>query len=337
MKRLFLLFCVSCSALIMVQGQPITRIAFGSCSEETNPNQLWDDIVKTKPQLWIWLGDIVYADSKPNGQPKGSYASMYAMQKSFPAYQQLLTTCPVIGTWDDHDYGINDGGKFHPKKQESKEALLNFLDIPTNSELRSREGVYNAYTYGEGNRKVKVILLDTRSFRDTLVNSTEKGVRYEINRIGDVLGEAQWRWLENELTDSDAAIHIIGTSIQFIAEEQGFEKWANFPVARERMIALLSKTKPSNTIMISGDRHIAEISKMKIPGWNYELYDFTSSGLTHTWSTVWEEANKYRVGELIIQKNFGLIEIDWKKRKPRLTLTVRGSNQSTYATYQVTF
>lgn len=337
MKRFAFLFYILSSVMVMAQSQPITRIAFGSCSEETNPNQLWNDIVKTKPQLWIWLGDIVYADSKVNGQPKGSLKSLYEKQKSFKGYQELLNSCPVIGTWDDHDYGINDGGKFYSRKQESKEALLHFLDIPANSEMRTREGVYNSYRYGEGKQKVKVILLDTRSFRDTLINSTEKGVRYQINTAGDVLGESQWSWLEHELTNSDAAIHIIGTSIQFVVEEQGFEKWANFPAARERMIALLSKTKPNNTIMISGDRHIAELSKMKIPGWKNELYDFTSSGLTHTWSTVWEEVNKYRVGELIIEKNFGVIEIDWKSKRPLLTLTVRGLNQSTYATYQVRF
>ena len=80
-----------------------------------------------------------------------------------------------------------------------------------------------------------------------------------------MLGETQWLWLEKELRESDAALHIIGSSIQFVAEDHGYEKWANFPAARERFIQLLGRIKPTNTFIISGDRHIAEISKLKIP------------------------------------------------------------------------
>lgn len=178
---------------------------------------------------------------------------------------------------------------------------------------------------------MKVILLDARSFRDTLYASSTSGMRYQINPTGDMLGEEQWRWLEAQLTHSDAAIHIIGTGVQFIATDQGYEKWANFPSARQRMIDLLAKTKPRNTMIISGDRHIAEISKMKIPGWRNELYDFTSSGLTHTWDDTREELNRHRVGPLIIQKNFGVIEIDWRGRQPAVSMKVLGNNGVTYS------
>ena len=25
-------------------------------------------------------------------------------------WQKLKKTCPILATWDDHDYGVNDGG-----------------------------------------------------------------------------------------------------------------------------------------------------------------------------------------------------------------------------------
>lgn len=331
----FLLILLFSAVHVILVAQPLTRIAFGSCSEETNSEQMWTDVLTTQPQLWIWLGDIIYADSQPEGKPKGSMRELYAQQKAHPGYQKLLKNATITGVWDDHDYGVNDGGKFYAHKKESKEALLEFLDTPPQDPVRSHEGVYSAHTYGQGKQKVKVILLDTRYFRDTLYASGKPGIRYEINPQGDVLGEEQWSWLERELTNSDAAIHIIGTGTQFIANDHGFEKWGNFPRARQRMIELLSRTKPNNTLFISGDRHIAEVSKMKIPGWKNELYDFTSSGLTHTWTTPWEEPNQYRVGELIIQKNFGLIEIDWRKSK--IIFKVMGYHQSTYATHTLPF
>ncbi len=103
-----------------------------------------------------------------------------------------MATCPIIGTWDDHDYGINDGGKDFPKKKESKELMLSFLDVPAGDPMRKHEGVYSSHTYGSGKQKVKVILLDTRYFRDPLKESTAPNTRYTPSDTGDFLGEEQW-------------------------------------------------------------------------------------------------------------------------------------------------
>jgi len=303
---------------------PLTRIAFGSCSRD-ELKQLWPDVVAQKPQLWIWGGDNIYGDS----HDASVLRSKYDAQKREAGYQALLSTCPVIGTWDDHDYGVNDGGKFFSKKEESKAELLRFLDVPANDPVRSHPGVYTAYTYGTGKQKIKVLLLDTRAFRDTLVASSTKGKRYDPNPTGDVLGEAQWKWLERELTRSDAAVHLIVSSIQFLSGEHGFECWGNFPKARQKMIDLLSSTKPKLTIILSGDRHIAEFSKMTVPGLSYPLYDFTSSGLTHTVSKEvrdFQEPNIYRVGKRVAEKNFGLVLINWSGKKPKVTMEIRGEN-----------
>ncbi|MFN3939545.1 MAG: alkaline phosphatase D family protein, partial [Chitinophagales bacterium] len=88
---------------------------------------------------------------------------------------------------------------------------------------------------------------------------------YLPNTSGDILGEAQWQWLENELKNSTADVHIICTSIQIIPEQHRFEKWSNFPKARERMFALVQRYKPGQVVFISGDRHIAEVSAMSLP------------------------------------------------------------------------
>jgi alkaline phosphatase D len=319
--KLYFLLCISfLNATVAVgQNSALTRIAFGSCSKD-GEQQLWKEVIDQKAQLWIWLGDNIYGDS----QDTAVLRAKYKRQKSNPDYQQLLKTMPVIGTWDDHDYGVNDGGKFNSKKKVIKETLLEFLGVPPSARVRKHEGVYSSHIYGNGDKKVKVILLDTRYFRDTLLASTVKGKRYNVNDTGDILGEQQWQWLEDELTESDAAIHIIGSSIQLVAEEQGFEKWANFPAARDRFFYLLKKTQPINTFVISGDRHMAEISKTDVTGLTYPLYDFTASGLTHTWNVEVEESNRHRVGVNIIRKNFGMIIIDWAKVSPTITFEIWG-------------
>ena len=308
-------------------------IAFGSCARQTSNTQLWQEILDKKPNVWMWIGDNVYADT----HNMDSLRSAYNKQKSHPDYLQLLKKTKVIGTWDDHDYGINDGGKFFSRKNESKEELLRFLDVPIHADVRNHSGVYQSFIFGEAEQSTKIILLDTRYFRDTLAKSVTKGKRYEENKKGDILGEEQWVWLEKELTNSKANLHIIASSFQFLANEHGFEKWGNFPKARKRMFTLLQKVKPNNTLFVSGDRHIAEFSKIKLPGLSYTLYDFTSSGLTHTWNDPWIEQNKLRVGNLIIEKNYGLISVQWQNQKPFVTMQVLGQNNQLLAEVKTDF
>jgi alkaline phosphatase D len=62
----------------------------------------------------------------------------------------------VIGTWDDHDFGLNDAGKELEGKQTSQKLMLDFLDEPLDSPRRRQEGVYTSYTYGPAGKQIKV-------------------------------------------------------------------------------------------------------------------------------------------------------------------------------------
>lgn len=308
--------------MVLAAIQPLNaqRIAFGSCSRHNSENQLWTEINNLNPDIWIWAGDNIYADTHDMEKMR----EMYLQQKSRAGYKQLSQKSVIYGTWDDHDYGVNDGGRFFSGKKESKNQLLSFLNVPEEAEVRNHEGVYQSYTTGKGKKKIKIILLDTRYFRDTLMASASNEKRYEINPDGDILGEAQWSWLEKEFTNSDAKLHVVVSSIQFIANDHGFEKWGNFPKARQRMFDLLTKVKPSFTFFISGDRHMAEISKVELSGLPYQLFDITSSGLTHTWTIAGTEKNTARTGPLIVERNFGVIDVSWKKNMPMVNVRLVG-------------
>lgn len=312
--------------LLEKQKLPVTKslqtIAFGSCNRVEKDQNMWSAILQNQPDLWIWLGDNIYADTDDMLAMK----NMYLQQKYHPEYHRFKQATPVIGIWDDHDYGVNDGDKNYPYKKESQQLLLDFLDVPAKAPVRSQEGAYQTFTFGPKGQRVKIILLDGRYFRDELVpGPIGSGIRYAPNPQGDMLGEAQWKWLETELRQSDAQVHIIGCGIQFIPEEQKYEKWANFPAARARLLQLIDAIQPLNTLLISGDRHIAELSKITLPASGKPLFELTSSGLTHTWSlgSTYEE-NIYRIGGLFVARNFGLIYIDWSKPTPTLEVEIRG-------------
>ncbi len=323
------IFIAKTTLTAQVSGtQPLTRIAFGSCNRENKPQPMWEYIVQNKPQLWIWLGDNVYGDTHQMDVLK----QKYDRQKNNLAYQKLTASTPVIGVWDDHDFGINDGGKAFPKKKESQQLMLDFLGEPADSERRRREGAYTSYRYGPKGKQLKVILLDARYFRDTL---QKKGDAYLFNETGSILGESQWQWLEKELQNSEAAIHLIASGIQMIPREHRFEKWANFPKERERLLKLIASTKAKGVILLSGDRHIAEISRYTDKSISYPVYEVTASGLTHAADDNRGEPNKYRVGKLINVLNFGLMTIDWENLKIRMQ--VRGLDNKLLTEEQVTF
>jgi len=65
---------------------------------------------------------------------------------------------------------------------------------------------------------------------------------------------------------------------------------------------------------------------MEVPGLSYPLYDFTSSGLTHTWGMYWDEPNQYRIDSLIAFENYGIIKLNWQEGGPSALLEVRGDD-----------
>lgn len=320
------LFAFNASA----QQNSTFTIAFGSCNRQNSPQPIWDAIGKDKPNLWLWLGDNIYGDTDDMRVMK----EKYDLQLNNAGYKNFVLNTKVMGTWDDHDFGRNDAGIGYPHKKESQQLALDFLNVSKESPLRKIEGLYSANTYKVGAKTVKVILLDGRYHRDTLMKDANRN--YIPNTNGDILGEAQWKWLAKELK-SKADVYIIGSGIQVLSAEHPYEKWANFPVARQKLLDLLVKSKVKGAILLSGDRHIGEFSKMQVQGLNFPLFDVTSSGLTHSATNNTGEANQYRVGPLVNQKHYGLMELSNNGDKLSIKIQLKGIETPVYHTEEISF
>ena len=294
-------------------------IAFGSCDNQKIKNELWPAIDQNHPSVWIWGGDNVYSDTEDMKVLENNYN----IQKQDTDYLNFIKDKIILGTWDDHDFGANDGGENYPFKKESQQLLLDFLDTPKNVVERKRDGVYKSKTFSVSKNKVKFIVLDTRFFRTELT----KGIgskRFHPNKYGEgtMLGEAQWKWLEKELQSSDAQFNVIVSSIQFLSNKHGFEAWANFPHEIDKLEQLIVSSKAKGTFIISGDRHIATFSSKDVSGLSYPLVDFTSSGLTHIYTNFSGEENPFVKGEVIKEINFGLLKFDFNNNK--VIMEIRG-------------
>ncbi len=325
------------ASLAMAEETEISRLAFGSCAKQNRPQPIWQAVVETKPQAFVFLGDNIYGDTEDMQELRAKYQLL----GNQAGYQKLKATCPIWATWDDHDYGKNDAGADYVKKRESQQVFLDFFNAPKDDERRTREGVYSSRVIGPKGRRVQILLLDTRYFRSPLKKGkrpSEPGDGYrgiyvpDTNPQATVLGEAQWQWLEQQL-QLPAELRVIGSSVQVIADEHGWEMWGNFPKERNRLFSLIKKTKANGVIFLSGDRHLAEIARIPAdhplsPG--YPLYDVTSSSLntpsgnfTKAGTRFSNEINTHRVGLTYFDTNFGTIHIDWNQQDPLVRIQVR--------------
>lgn len=299
------------------------RIAFGSCGHQDKPLSILKDIAKTKPDYFIFLGDNIYGDTRDMNLLAAKYQQL-GKNKNFKALRKKTN---ILATWDDHDFGENDAGKYYPKKQESKELFLDFFKEPKKSERRTREGIYTSCMIKHKKMLVQIILLDCRTFRSDLrvydpTYSVDTIFRHQLDYLPIVdedstfLGKEQWYWITGELRKK-ADVRIIASSTQFGISFNGYEAWANFPYERERMLDVINKTRANGVIFISGDVHYGELSKY-FSAQSYPIFDLTSSGLTQTWNFATPNSN--RIDGPIMENNYGVLTINPKDQKVRMQL-----------------
>ena len=332
-------------ATVAITPDPTTRLAFASCKDGTGESSNfagrgidfdWSVITERRPHAFVWGGDSIYGDAYlaprkppgwlrfvlpdvPYGKTKFKPAtpahlhSLYSELKSEPGYAELrANVSAVLGTWDDHDYGVNDGDKTYEYRAESKEEFLDFLDAAPADARRARGtdvGVYGSTLLdgGDPERSILVVALDMRYSKDPY-----------SQRKGDFLGEEQWAWLEATLNASTARVHVIVSSLQLLptGRESVSECWNDFPNSRDRLLRTLIKHRTRSPVVVSGDVHYAELMEARCgdsdaadltsahpllrklgkrlglgPGgfglssikYGSTFVELTTSGLTHSW------------------------------------------------------
>jgi hypothetical protein len=234
---------------------------------------LWPAILDRHAAAFVWAGDAIYGDEK-NGAggvipatPVKLAADYQGMLTDNPGYQGLVQASSyngnsnsnnqggttILGTWDDHDFGVDNGDRTYPHKVESAKLFVDFLERSNplyNAQeqfrlMRQRadagDGVYGVMAFdfaanGGGDEEVhQVRLTDEQAGIDPSVPMvpplSDKSVAIFLIDVrshktpwnhseeatdyeGDFLGEKQWEWLEASLGRSTAAVNIVVTGLQ---------------------------------------------------------------------------------------------------------------------------
>lgn len=301
----------------------LTRIIFASCAQQREDQSIWNVIAAEDPDLVLYMGDNVYGDVRSEDPALPELKAAYMRLAGSEPFSRVRATAPVLTVWDDHDYGLGDGGGDYQHKERS-EALFDYVwALPEGDPRRIRPGVYGSWMVGgEDGRRVQVIMLDTRFFRSPLKRTDEYGAHGKERYLPDpdpaktMLGEAQWAWLEAELK-RPADLRLLVSSIQVIADGHGWEAWKMLPLERERLYRLIDDIDPNGLVILSGDRHSAALYR-KDGVADYPLFEATSSSLNLP-ASVWRaesgetyvEPGPNRISDMYYETNYGLIEIDW--------------------------
>lgn len=296
------------------------HIGFGSCLHQDKESPILTQWEKESFDLILLLGDNIYADSLVATEKIPAYKKQFER----PEWKSIRSQSQILAVWDDHDYGINDSGGEYLDKEKSREIFISQMGslMPQGQRFGTKEGkgIFHSYFLTFKEKKVHIVIPDTRFFRSPLKRKfwsyfTGKS-QYSPNEDDEatLLGEEQWTWLEEEL-NKPSDLLVFASGIQVIPTEQPFEKWGNFPKERDRLFRLLDSAKTSDLVILSGDRHIAEIYEYRFSD-KRKFIEITSSSLNLPLPFLpLEYDSEYKLGSAFKHENYGSLLIQLKEGK----------------------
>ena len=263
---------------ILINGKPINakgviktvnsktlRIAFGSCPHRwgLGRREIWDQILARGNKALLIYGDIAVQDRMFHF---GLHRFDYFMRDQHAAWSKLEANLPVYANWDDHDFMSND----QPKNGSDvhKEGRVGIRKIFKDS--------WNNPQYGFGDEGGGIFLRTRIGPADVIMSDG----RYFRGIEGPLLGEAQMKWLEEQLLDCKGPFIILsGGCMWSDAKGKGKDSWGLYDKeGREKIFQLIEKHKIPGVLLVSGDWHGARVYRIDRPS-GYAFYEFEPASL----------------------------------------------------------
>ena len=119
-------------------NQEILTLGFGSCLHQDRSMAILKTIEKKELDLFMFIGDNVYGDQEDGELDK----LIRTYKKQYKNLENFLNKVETEFIWDDHDFGLNDGGSNYRYKDKAKDLFLKTWQIPDNDPRRLRDGLY---------------------------------------------------------------------------------------------------------------------------------------------------------------------------------------------------
>jgi phosphodiesterase/alkaline phosphatase D-like protein len=232
----------------------------GSCASTGSNGAVFDTIRELDPLFHVVTGDFFYANIAVNDP--SLYVDAFTRTVGSPAQSALYRDAPVVYTWDDHDYGPNNGDFSSPSREA---AQATYRSLVPHYPLSAGDGsgpIYQAFTVG----RVRFIVTDTRSERSP---STAPD-----NEAKTMLGAEQKQWLKNQLSSANGIYPVIVwvNGPPWIGEaSDGADSWAGYSTERREIADFIAGQRIEGLMMLSGDAHMLAVD-------NGSNSDYSSEG-----------------------------------------------------------
>lgn len=243
-------------------------------------------------------------DDHDYGQNNGDGTFVYKNQSALEFLRftgQYYNSNDVMVQRAKHGNGVYGVKVFDFDQQQNGHLLLSDQDANIDPDVIGYDIPIQEKEIKE--QRVAIFVLDVRSNRTPWGEGFDKWKR---NYQGDFLGETQWKWFESALKNSDADVNIIVNGIQVHPfrhpNSNVAEQWAQFPSSRQRLYDIIVTSGAKSPILVTGDVHMSQI--MRKDCWMrgsehgsltaiQPLIEFTTSGLTHSWNSVFASSAKF--------------------------------------------
>lgn len=277
------------------------RFVAASCMDDrftAEQAKMWKQVLQTQPDMLFFIGDNVYADRgpAPRGEtPPNQIWDRYVETRNALEVFKAKKLIPTLAIWDDHDYGLNNGGRDYKYKKESAQIFgVFYAQAPLKGVLEEGPGVSSLFrAFGQN-----FAFLDNRSFR------SPKGSMDQTH-----WGMKQESWLIHRLSRLRKPTWIINGD-QIFGAYHSFESYAGLhKKSLNKMLAQFKKL-PAPLLFLTGDRHLFEAMKIPKAKLGYPTFEFTTSGVhAKLYPSSWpQKPNPYQIKGVAEKFNFLLIE-----------------------------
>lgn len=211
------------------------------------PAPVYQQVAAVDPKFVLQIGDFDHR----NPQTLTSMRNMHRdVRGSYSIagndfLEQISSRYPIFHTWDDHDYGMNNGDKTWLGRSDALQAFYEYYPTP---ERPNPSGIWYKFSYAN----CEFFMLDVRSQRDpdTDPDGPEKSLL-----DGDNIPDGQKQWLLDGLLASNARWKFLVSGVPFNPTSKPDDGWSAFETERSEIMRFIADNDIEGVILISGDLH----------------------------------------------------------------------------------
>jgi alkaline phosphatase D len=295
------------------------RLAIVGCQHyESGFYTAYRHVAAADPDFVFCYGDYIYENG---GQPAGAntppalasrrhlpgeifsvddYRRRYAQYKSDPDLMAAHAAAGWYPVWDDHETDNNWASEWDEKgtppelfrfrKQAAFQAYYEHMPLRRSSmPVGASLQLYRHASYGD---LIDLNLLDTRQYRSNQPCDDRSQGCTDLDSAPDFLGDAQERWLAQNLAASKARWNVLAQQVVMMDLDRdpgpdyraNVDSWAGYRTPRGRVLQQISQAGIPNVVVLTGDEHVTYAGEVHLdsrrPGPRPLAVEFTATSIS---------------------------------------------------------